>query len=73
MWMAAGTCTEMKRVWPHPLPASPIKGEVPFGEPGKIVPHAQFHTSPLMGEDGRGWSQANQPMLVPHNVSYTRH
>ncbi len=39
---------------PHPLPASPIKGEVQFSGWGSIVPHEWSETSPLMGEVGGG-------------------
>jgi hypothetical protein len=45
-------------LWPHPLPASPIKGEVPLHSFGSIQPQPPAHTSPLMGEAGRGWSPA---------------
>ncbi|KRA95069.1 hypothetical protein ASD83_19830 [Devosia sp. Root685] len=38
----------------HPLPSSPIKGEVPAGGLGETLPHTRCNTSPLMGEDGRG-------------------
>ncbi len=38
----------------HPLPASPLKGEVPFSGFCVIrAPYASF-TSPLVGEAGRG-------------------
>jgi len=46
----------------HPLPASPIEGEVPFGGPGNSVPKAQGYTSPSMGEAGRGWGHTHQPL-----------
>ena len=38
----------------HPLPAAPLKGEVPFSDFCVIqAPYASF-TSPLLGEAGRG-------------------
>jgi hypothetical protein len=42
----------------HPLPASPIKGEVLSGGCGLIAPQEWRDTSPLMGEVRRGWSRA---------------
>ncbi|MDB5540268.1 MAG: hypothetical protein JWQ89_1995 [Devosia sp.] len=39
-----------------PLPASPIKGEVPAGGFGTITPQTRLFTSPLVGEAGRGLS-----------------
>jgi hypothetical protein len=39
---------------PHPLLASPIKGEVRGGALDTISPHAPSGTSPLVGEAGRG-------------------
>ena len=41
-------------VLPHPLPTSPIEGEVQCGGFDEIVPQAQSGTSPLVGEVGRG-------------------
>jgi hypothetical protein len=41
-------------VWPHPLPPSPIKGEVQAGAFEQIAASTQNGTSPLAGEDGRG-------------------
>ena len=41
----------------HPLPSAPIKGEVPIAFVARGVAQAPAHTSPLMGADGRGWSQ----------------
>ena len=38
----------------HPLPTSPIKGEVPLSALGAIVPPEWRETSPLMGEVGGG-------------------
>ena len=37
-----------------PLPSSPTRGEVPAGSLGTIEPKAPAHTSPLVGEAGRG-------------------
>lgn len=39
---------------PHPLPASPIKGEVKTCAFDHIVPSTPNGTSPLVGEAGRG-------------------
>jgi hypothetical protein len=39
---------------PHPLPASPIKGEVPSRGLDCIEPQEWSETSPLMGEVGGG-------------------
>ena len=44
---------------PHPLPASPIKGEVWAGDRDWIEPNEWRGTSPLMGEAGKGWSPAH--------------
>jgi polar amino acid transport system substrate-binding protein len=48
-------------IWPvashHPLPASPIKGEMLLRECGTVLPKTQDYTSPLMGEAGRGWGR----------------
>jgi len=50
----------------HPLPSSPIKGEVPFSGRGTISPQEWRLTSPLMGEAGRGWSNSHQLIhLIP--------
>ena len=46
---------------PHPLPASPIKGEVPSGGGSSIVPFGSIlpfewsETSPSDGGGRRGW------------------
>ena len=40
----------------HPLPTSPIMGEVPLHFFGSIQSQPPHSTSPLMGEVGRGWS-----------------
>ena len=45
---------------PHPLPASPIKGEVLSCGLNAISPHEWRDTSPLMGEARRGWSHARR-------------
>ena len=45
----------VESILPHPLPASPIKGEVPLHSLGSILPQSPAYTSPLMGEAGRGW------------------
>ena len=48
-------------VWfalPHPLPASPIKGEVPFSVGDEMLPQEWRSTSPLMGEVRRRWGRA---------------
>jgi hypothetical protein len=37
-----------------PLLASPTRGEIPAGGWGRMVPPTPNHTSPLVGEDGRG-------------------
>ncbi len=37
-----------------PLPASPTRGEVPAGAWGTIEQRSPTHTSPLVGEAGRG-------------------
>ena len=37
-----------------PLPTSPTRGEVPFGECGTRCASGTPFTSPLVGEDGRG-------------------
>ena len=37
-----------------PLPTSPTRGEVPAGDWGTFSPDAPAHTSPLVGEAGRG-------------------
>ena len=42
-------------MWLHPLPTSPIKGEVLCCDFGPIAPHEWSFTSPLMGEVRRGW------------------
>jgi hypothetical protein len=47
-------------VWPHPLPSSPIKGEVPSCAWGGIGTDTTAPTSPLMGEAGRGWGRTHQ-------------
>jgi hypothetical protein len=39
----------------HPLPTSPIKGEVPLHSFGSIQSQPPADTSPLMGEARRGW------------------
>ena len=38
----------------HPLPTSPIKGEVSLHSFGTILPQPPAGTSPLMGEARRG-------------------
>jgi hypothetical protein len=46
--------TEMSECVAHPLPSSPIKGEVQIECVAQYsLAHCPF-TSPLMGEDGRG-------------------
>jgi hypothetical protein len=42
------------RLWPYPLPPSPIKGEVQGCGFDAIVPQTPGRTSPLAGEAGRG-------------------
>jgi hypothetical protein len=42
----------------HPLPTSPIEGEVPLHSFGFISPQLPTGTSPLMGEARRGWGLA---------------
>ena len=44
----------------HPLPTSPIKGEVPLHSFGTTLPQPPAGTSPLMGEARRGWSGTNR-------------
>lgn len=39
----------------HPLPSSPVKGEVWHPAWGNMLPPPPFGTSPTMGEVGRGW------------------
>ena len=48
----------------HPLPTSPIKGEVSLHSFGTIQSPLPAVTSPLMGEARRGWSHIlqNQPL-----------
>jgi hypothetical protein len=41
----------------HPLPTSPIEGEVPLHSYGPIQSQPPAFTSPLMGEAGRGWGR----------------
>jgi hypothetical protein len=41
-------------VLPHPLPTSPIEGEVQCGGFDEIVPQVQTGVSPLVGQAGRG-------------------
>ena len=48
---------------PHPLPASPIKGEVSLHSRDSIEPNPQSGTSP--GEDGRGLARARIRWLNP--------
>jgi hypothetical protein len=43
----------------HPLPASPIKGEVPLHSFCLIQFQSPAHTSSLMGEVGRGCSHTH--------------
>jgi hypothetical protein len=57
-------------VWPHPLPASPIKGEVGLCAWGAIEFNAPDGTSPLMGRLGGvrvgsdvAVASYNQPLL----------
>ena len=38
----------------HPLPVSPVKGEVDFSVRGNMVQREWSGTSPLMGKAGRG-------------------
>jgi hypothetical protein len=47
----------ISRLGHHPLPASPIEGEVPLHSWGTILPTPQTLTSPSMGEAGRGWGR----------------
>ena len=53
-------------VWLHPLPASPIEGEVQLHSFGSVQSQPPAFTSPLMGEDGRGWGEhtSTQPCEV---------
>jgi len=44
----------------HPLPSSPIKGEVHIQFEAISRPYHETDTSPLMGEAGRGWHGALQ-------------
>jgi hypothetical protein len=46
---------ELSQLGRHPLPASPIKGEVQLRSWGMIVSPPPADTSPLMGEVRRGW------------------
>jgi len=48
--------SSLLRTRPHPLPTSPIKGEVWAGGFEQTVPFTQIGTSPLVGEAGRGVS-----------------
>ena len=52
-----------------PLPTSPTRGEVPVGSLGSIVPNTPAHTSPLLGEAGRGVQDAQMP---PTTLLYPR-
>ena len=45
-------------VWLHPLPPSPIKGEVLAGAFEQIEASTPNGTSPLVGEAGRGVASA---------------
>ena len=47
-----------------PLPASPTRGEVPAGSFDPIMPHTPVHTSPLVGEAGRGVPLAHMPLTT---------
>ena len=50
----------------HPLPASPIQGEVLFSARGSIVPHEWRETSPSDGGGRRGWGHTNKSIhLIP--------
>ena len=42
---------------PHPLPTSPVEGEVPRGGWGDILPETRYGTLPLAGRvgEGDGW------------------
>ena len=42
-------------LWLHPLPTSPVEGEVLLHSFGSIVPQALADTSPSTGEAKRGW------------------
>lgn len=45
----------MMRLGSHPLPTSPIKGEVPLHSFCLIQSQSPAGTSPSMGEARRGW------------------
>jgi hypothetical protein len=47
---------------PHPLPTSPVEGEVLLHSFGSIVPQALADTSPSTGEARRGWG--NQSVVL---------
>lgn len=53
MMVYTHTCTGQCS-WPHPLPPSPIEGEVQTGGFDEIVPLIPNGTSPLVGKVGRG-------------------
>ena len=55
----------------HPLPSSPIKGEVRSGARDSIKPNEWSDTSPLMGEARRGWSPTHQTLTNPADPSDT--
>jgi hypothetical protein len=54
----SGVILSIDRGSHHPLPPSPIEGEVLSGGCGWIVPLEWRETSPLMGEARRGWGHA---------------
>ncbi len=50
-----------------PLPTSPTRGEVPAGSFDSTVPHTPVHTSPRLGEAGRGVRLAPIPPMTSLN------
>ena len=56
----------------HPHPASPIEGEVRLCGWGTIGPRKPDHTSPSMGEAGRGWGAIHRTGENASNKTYPR-
>ncbi|WP_240233002.1 bifunctional proline dehydrogenase/L-glutamate gamma-semialdehyde dehydrogenase PutA [Devosia lacusdianchii] len=57
----------------HPLPTSPIKGEVPSGGQNAIQSQEWSGTSPLMGEARRGWGRTHEAQNLTNPANPADH